>query len=415
MTEIAVVPFPLARDFRPAGEGRYILEVPKLAIVLDLDRLRRERGALHGELQVSCGMPGTRSRDGVLYAGNFNASTIRDRKDTAAMLAARSNAPEIDWTDLVEDLCQRVLMAERIGKPAVMLRDLPRPDPAEDLDIDGIRLLYRHPTIVFGDGGDAKSYLALYLAARLAALGLRVLYADWEFAGEDHRDRLERLTGEDMPDVRYVRCERPLVAEVDRLRRIVREDGIQYLIADSVAFAADGPPEAAEVAGAYFRALRQLGIGSLNVAHTTKSEGGDQKPFGSTFWHNGSRATWYVKRSAGEPGDSHLSIALYNRKANLGPRLPAVGYRISFGDDRTSFARSDVADLGNDLAARLPLAQRIAAVVRSGAMTIVDIAQELEADPETVGRVARRYEGKRFARVAGPDGIYRIGLAARAG
>ena len=402
------------RDFRPAGEGRYILEVPKLAVVLDLDRLRRDRGALHGELLVRCGMPGTRSVDGVLFVGNVNASSVRDLKDLAGHLSARSNAPSIDWPDLVGDLFARTLAAERHGKPAVMLREIPRPAPDEDLEVDGIRLLRRHPVVAFGDGGGAKSYLALHLAVRLSGLGLRVLYADWEFAGEDHRDRLERLTGPEMPDVRYVRCDRPMTAEADRLRRIVREEAIDYIVCDSVAFAADGPPEAAEVAGAYFRALRQLGIGSLNIAHTTKGEGGDQKPFGSTFWHNGARSTWYVKRAEGSPGDDGLSIALFNRKANLGPLRPAVGYRITFDAERTTFAPQAVTDMGTDIAGQLPLYVRMAAVLRGGAMTAVEIAQELDAKVDSVMKVARRGDGSRFVRVPGADGVYRIGLAARA-
>ena len=81
----------------------------------------------------------------------------------------------------------------------------------------------------------------------------------------------------------YARCERPLVYEADRLARIVREHDISYAIFDSVAFACDGPPEAAEVAGRYFRAVRQLGIGSLQIAHISKAENGDKKPFGSAL------------------------------------------------------------------------------------------------------------------------------------
>lgn len=410
----AIEPMTLAdREFRPAGDGRYVLEVPRLALLLDLDRLRRDRGSLHGELLVRCGLPGVRASNGVLYAGNVNASAVRDLRDVAGHLSGRASIPGLDWTELLGDLFTRTLDAERQGRPAVSLRDLPRPDGAEDVEVDGLRLLRRHPVILFGDGGAAKSYLALHLAARLSDAGLRVLYADWEFAGEDHRDRLERLCGGDMPDVRYVRCERPMTAEADRLRRIVREDAIDYLVADSVAFAADGPPEAAEVAGAYFRALRSIGVGSLNIAHTTKAEGGDLKPFGSTFWHNGARSTWYVKRAAGEDGSPRISIALFNRKANLGPIAPAVGFDVEFGDDRTTFTRSDVASMGPDVAGQLPLSVRMAAALRGGAMTIVELASEIDAKVDSVAKVARRQDGRRFVRVPGPDGVYRIGLAAR--
>ena len=89
-----------------------------------------------------------------------------------------------------------------------------------------------------------------------------------------------------MPSIRYVRCERPLVHEVDRLRRIILDEEITFGVFDSVGFACDGPPEAAESALKYFQAVRQLRIGGLHLAHVSKADTGDQRPFGSAFWHN---------------------------------------------------------------------------------------------------------------------------------
>src|SRR6185369_10696077 len=110
-----------------------------------------------------------------------------------------------------------------------------------------------------------------------------------------------------------------LVYEVDRLTRIVRDRHIDYAVFDSVAFASDGPPEAAEVAGRYFRAVRQIGCGSLHIAHISKAENGDQKPFGSAFWHNGARSTWFAKRANEETsGTEPLNLGLFHRKSNLG-------------------------------------------------------------------------------------------------
>ena len=86
-----------------------------------------------------------------------------------------------------------------------------------------------------------------------------------------------------MPRLFYARCERALVYEVNRLRRIVKEKKIDYAIFDSVAFACAGPPESAEIAGQYFRAVRQVGVGSLHVAHISRGEGDDQKPLEALF------------------------------------------------------------------------------------------------------------------------------------
>lgn len=379
------------RRWRAYGD-RYVLEIPDAAIELSVDRLRRKFDELHGELTVRCDLRGARAFGGVLSTADFNMSSIRALRERAQYLAERAAAPEIDWTGVLEEFVQRVVTAERKGQPAVLLRDISRPAPDDVIDVDGVPLIDRHPMILFGDGGSAKSYLALYLAGRMAQMGLRVGLFDWELAGEDHRDRYERLFGADMPrTVWYVRCSRPLTHEADRLRRIVQDEEIAYAVFDSIAFACDGPPEAAEVAGRYFQAVRSIGVGSLHVAHVSKSgDSADQKPFGSTFWHNGARATWNVKLAESLPGSNSITIGLYNRKTNLGAIRPAVGYGITFDADRTVFARVNVADV-SDLAGHLSVRQRMAHTLRRGAMNPDVLADEIGADVETVRRTARRY------------------------
>lgn len=379
-------------QFEALGEDRYRLVVPACSTILDVDRLRRERNQLICELCVRCDLPGSLTVDGVLSVAEMNLSSLRARVERARYLDARARTNgRIDWTGVMEELAQRVLTAERRGTPSVDLRSLPRPDPDDMLDVDGLVLPRRHPSIVFGDGGAAKSYMELYFLGRLAAEGLRVALFDWELAGEDHRDRLERLFGSDMPTIHYARCDRPLVAEVDRLRRIVHEKKIEFAGFDSVAFACDGPPEAAEVAGRYFRATRQIGeIGSLHIAHISKAEGSDQKPFGSAFWHNGARSTWFAKLAETTPDGRTIQLGLYNRKANLGPLRAAVGFEVAFGDGETRFERVDLADVP-DLAAKLSVRQRMAWALRQGAMTPEALASDIGAKVDTVTRNARRY------------------------
>jgi hypothetical protein len=213
-----------------------------------------------------------------------------------------------------------------------------------------------------------------------------------------------------MPDLWYVRCERPMAVEADRLRRIVAEERIDYLVADSVAFACDGPPEAAEVAAAYFRGLRRIGVGSLNIAHV-RQENGDHKPFGSTFWHNGARSTWFAKRSTETAATDRIEVGLFNRKANTGPIARPTGWRIEFGDERTTFVPINVANVV-DLADRLSVRQRMVHVLRSGSMTMAAIAAELDVSVDTIVKTTKRGEGKVFVRAPGPDGVYRVGLLA---
>lgn len=385
-----------AHRFEALGEGRYQLTDPSAGVTLELDFLRREGHQLKGELLVRCELPGALTFDGILSVGDFNVSSSRVREGHAKYLQARSKAKDVDWTGLLEEFCQRVLAAERNGSPAVLLADLPRPNPDEALDVMGLRLLDRHPAILFGDGGTAKSYLGLWFAGLLSERGRRVAMFDWELSGEDHRDRLERLFGADgMPDIHYARCARPLVHEAERLRRIVRENAIDFAVFDSIAPACDGPPEAAEIASRYFQALRQLGeLGSLHVAHVTKSgDNADRRPFGSAFWHNLARGTWNARLAEASPDDAALHVALHNRKANLGPLRPSVGFELAFTDNSTTIRRVDLGDVP-DLAAGLSVRQRMALALRRGAMSPEALADEVEAKVETINRTARRYKNQ---------------------
>ncbi len=389
-------PDAVAHAFHQLEEGAYELRVEEAGVpflTLTIDRLRRESGALTGEFAVRCDLPGALTFDGTLSAADLNLSSQRARTERATYLCQRARTNEIDWRGLVDEFALRVLTAERKGQPAIDLRTLPRPEPDDMLEVDGLALPRRHPSILFGDGGAAKSYLLLYYLGTLARRGIRVGLFDWELAGEDHRDRLERLFGASMPAIPYVRCERPLVYEADRLRRICRDYSIDFAGFDSVAFASDGPPEAAEVAGRYFRAVRQIGVGSLHVAHVSKAEGADQKPFGSTFWSNSARSTWFCKLADTMPDSRRVSIGLFNRKSNLGALRPPVGFSISFEADRTRFTPASVADTP-DLAAKLTVRQRIAAALRRGAMTAEALTNDVDADAETVKRTLRRYRSQ---------------------
>jgi hypothetical protein len=387
----------LKRKFESRGDDRYVLNVEELGIEIEVDRLRRDRNELIGELAVRCGLAGALivEQSGTLSVADLNLSSARARTERARLLSVRAKTgAAVDWNGLMEDFCQRVFEAERTGLSAVDLREIPAPSVDNDtFNVLGLAVPKRHPAILFGDGGTAKSYFALYFAGCLAEDGLSVALFDWELAGDDHRDRLERLFPDGMPRILYARCERPLVHEVDRLRRIVRDNGIIYSVFDSAAFACDGPPEAAEVAGRYFRAVRQIGGGSLHVAHVSRSENADQKPFGSVFWHNGARSTWNVKTAESSNGTDVLTVGMFNRKANLSRLCPPIGVNLTFAPGRTSLRRTDLA-ASPDLSSNLSVRERMAHLLKLGALTPAQIADELDANVDTVTRTARRYKDR---------------------
>ena len=332
------------RLFSPNGDGRYSLLIPQFGITIEVDRLRRERHELWGELQVTCDMEGANTVEGgSLSLADFNMSSAQSRTSRAKLVAGRSKARDLDWEGMLEEFCQRVIKAERQGAPAVHLRDLPEPDMTrQSFGVYGLTIPQRHPSILFGDGGSAKSYLALGIAGHLAE-DTRVAYFDWELDANDHRYRLGKLFV-DMPDLLYVKCDKPLVHDIDRMKRIVEDEGIDYAVFDSIVFACNGPAENSDIAAAYLQAVRRLNIGSMHVAHISKAEGGDQKPFGSAFWHNGARATWNVKREDIEGDPTSAYLLTYPRKANLTGLGRTGCLKITFGTDRVTVTQDAVAN-----------------------------------------------------------------------
>jgi len=409
------------RTFSQLGDGSYQLTVLELGLQLTVDRLRRDRHELVGELAVACDLPGAHTIDGFISVADFNLSSAHARQTRAKLLAERSEAADVDWLSLVEELCVRSIAADRQGAPSRPLHAYARAPQATDalLDVDGWPWLRDHAMITFADGGGLKSYLALYGAGVLSQRGLQVGFCDWELTGCDHRDRLGRLFPDALPLIHYFHCDKPLTDEVDRLTRDVRRLGLDYLVFDSAGFGTAGPPEAAEHALAYFRALRQIGVGSHLLAHVNRSETGDQKPFGSSYWHNCARATWFAKLSAARDDAGRLTVGLFNRKSNLTRLYAAVGFQFAFTEDRTIVERVNLADV-DDLAGQLPTWQRVANFIKAGGgypQTIAVIADTLEVKPNTVRKAVSLHSGKGrsvFTTVPGIDGgEVRIALAER--
>lgn len=389
----------------------YTLDMPGLGISFEVNRLRRERHELIGELTVRCNLPGARLVNGSLSVGDFNFSSVQARSTRAKLLAQRAKTDEaIDWVGLVEEFTQYVINCEREGDPATDIWSIPAVEKTDDFAVHGIALPRRHPAILFGDGGSAKSYTALYLAGRLALQGVAVALFDWELTGAEHRERLELMFGNDRPAITYCRCEGPLVSEVDRIERIVRERKIAYAIYDSISFAVSGPPEAAETAGAYFRCVRRMDIGSLHIAHINKGEDSDRKPFGSAFWFNGARSVWYVK--AAESSQGRLELGFFHRKSNLGALRQPVALTLHFTPDRTIYEVASISDT-QELAEKLTVRQKMNELLGLGALTITEIAERLDEKVDTVRKVVRR--GNQFVVIQGGTGEQdRIGLRAKA-
>lgn len=414
-----------------SDRGRYESAYEGATLIVDRVRSTRD-GQLGGEVTVHVTEPIERQ----IHSTWATLTTTDGRSKLAKHLHSRADEISADdWQAIVEDACVRVRDSHRIGEPAIHIEnapDLVEGDAQLRDSTTGDAILPRNElTIAFGDGDTGKSMVALLFAAVIhagrndlagidAAEPTRVAFADWETSAATQKARLRRMFGEGYPkDLVYI----PggglsLPDSVDRFRRIIREERIGYLIVDSIAYSAGGPPEEASIAAAYLNSLQQLGLGTslgvLAIAHVTKADtrAATEKPFGSAFWSNSARMTWFMRRNEGH-GDRY-TVGMFCKKHNLGRRSRSIGLTLDYANGGLIFTRSDVTE-DAELAGTERLSVRIHRLLLTEAqpLTYAAIGEALDVDAKVAAETCRRGIGTMFAKVPGDGREVRIGLMAK--
>jgi len=203
-----------------------------------------------------------------------------------------------------------------------------------------------YPTILYGDGGVGKSYLALGIATCVATgqpfVGLAVrssgvLFLDWELDPAEFQRRgfaVARGLGLPCPpaNLYYAPMARPFSTLVDRVHTFVNQHDIGLVILDSLGMACAGDPELARDVIGFFTLLRHLGITVLAIDHQAKLLDGQcyasKSPFGSVFKSNLSRSLIQVERLSGH--DGWLSLRLHHKKLTFGALSHTLGVTLQF-------------------------------------------------------------------------------------
>lgn len=393
----------------------FVANSPRHGVYLEFSRVRQSHDGLHGDLTVE--MAG----QGHLYYGRFNASSLQTRKSTADYLRSRC-AADIDWRELLEQLCIRIVALDQEASPAVELGNLPR-RPEQPMLLAPL-MPARRPTILFGEGGGGKSLLAAACAVSVAS-GVPlvdswhvggpkpVLVLDWEADVEEWNDRIADLCeGHDIrpPRIIYRGCSGSLVDQVEEVSRNIAQHGAQLLVVDSVGMASPSTREggdANEGALRLFGALRILGVTTLLVDHVTKqgadAERGAVRPYGSIFKVNLARSVWEL-RAAEPDSDGTRHVALYHRKTNAGPLQSALGISIEHGQGAIRLHAEAVAH--GALERGMALHERIANLLEAeGPMASQVIAEEMGEKDNKIRSILSR--GKAMGRFAQfPDGAW---------
>lgn len=349
----------------------YIASFPLEGVRVAVESLRNSRDGLTADLTVETG-PVSGDGDWVtLTSGRLAMSSISGREQWERRLARRDGDPK-RWGRVLDGLCAAVLRAERrLDAPAIYLRDAQDP-PATQMAIAPL-VLANLTTLWFGPDGALKSY-ALLAAALAMHTGLpllgakpsrtqRVGFVNFEPFGEgEHKRRMRRLLCVDddfpdgeLPDLVYVDSYgSTLTDQVERLQRVVRDHQLEFIVLDSIGFAADGPLNEDETARRFWQCVGQIGRPMLADGHTPKA--GDEL-FGSRFWRAGSRLAWHVTKYDGSaPNTAILRFAC--QKVSVDASLAPVALAFDFSDDETKISTTSAHRADGD-----QLHQRLAAIL----------------------------------------------------
>ncbi len=340
-------------------------------IQCEVSRIRSTRGA------TGCQLVFTNSGQHMLRT-KFNLESSRVRSELAKDLSGRLK--DVDWKQLLEDLANRTLEEFEKGEPIINVTSNDEVEALQYL-INPIAPLGK-PTFIFGDPGAGKSQMSVIITILTSLpwhdnplrLGVpdkptKGLILDWEGDADDARRQLRSFTeGMELGwnELYYRRCSLPLADDVDSIRTHIEDIRADYIIIDSASMAAGGDLNHMDVATNYLRALRQLNLTSISLAHTNKNrESKDKTILGSVLFEAGARSVWEIR---GQEDDDCFDIALFHRKSNLTKKSQPLGYRISYLPNGNTIEWHDSKSVP-EFVERMNNSQRILISLKDGAKT----------------------------------------------
>jgi hypothetical protein len=296
----------------------------------------------------------------------------------------------------------------RDTKPQVVrLAEVERPGPRRYLCQDLVLAAY--VTLLHGDGGVAKSLLALALAVAVAGdsrewLGRRVengrvLYLDFELDAEEQARRVHQLcdgSGLEMPpkDLLYMSAVGHTTGEAfEAARKACMEHAVELLIVDSYGVALHGDAEhARDVIGfhqEYLEPLRALGIAVFVIDHQSRLQAGQsyqhKGAFGSVYKGNLARSV--IQIEATERAEGTLTVRLRQKKHNFGPLAEPFNVKLTFSEETVTLENIvlKAAELAEE--ATLTAPERVKLALEDGPAYPWEIAETTGVQLKTVKNV----------------------------
>jgi hypothetical protein len=287
---------------------------------------------------------------------------------------------------------------------AVRFSEMEVPGPRRYLLKDLVLAAY--VTLLYGDGGVAKSLLALALAVAVSGgskkwLGRKVencpvLYVDFELDSEEQARRVHQLChgqGLDTPPDNLLYMSALGYTAKDSFAAALEaceKHGVGLMVVDSLGPALQGDAEAArDVIGFFQRSIepfRVEGIAVLIVDHQSRLQQGQEYQnkgaFGSVFKTNLARSV--IQAQATERGEGTLTVRLRQKKFNFGPLAEPFGVKLSFEEEAVGLkaVELDASELAEE--ATLNATDRVKLALEGGAAYPWEIAEHTGLALKTV-------------------------------
>jgi len=397
-------------DFQEIA-GQLIYTWRKSGVCIKVDEMMREKDGIKCELEIEAIAPGRQTLDHGPV--NFNLSSTQTRTQLVKYLGGCM--PELAWGTMMDAVCRLAIAHFKVGPSLLNLAHYEGFPPNWLL---WPLILEDEINILFGDGGNGKSLIAMAAAVSLQTQNsllsgmipngnTKTMYLDWEASPNAHANRLKKLMHPvPMLDMAYLRCSAPLHEIARQVKRHLTESGCSMVIIDSIAAACGGEPERADVALRLCNAVRALDTTALLIGHQTKGNDDTGKPFGSVFWNNEARSTMEIKRQQ-DAGQDTMNLGLYHRKINDGRLEKPLGISVSFGDDTIKFNSQSIVDVP-ELASRLPTKDVVYQFLMSnGPSSVEEIVAATDRKVNTVHKVFNDHQDM-FSQVDNPNGNQKL-------
>src|SRR5215217_6011388 len=322
-------------------------------------------------------------------AADHPAVLVDDEKERETLLNDLLSAPR--WVSQVSPSPNKGVTPVTPLRFAEMDPPGPREYVVEDL------VPKDHTTSLFGDGGAAKSILALSAATAVAGgatkwLGREVyncpvLYADFELDADEQRRRAYQVARGiclDKPphDLLYVSgLGRPAGEVLKGCLNVCIAEGVGLLIIDSLGIALQGDAEAARDVirfhHDYLDPFRTAGVTLLVIDHQGKIQAGERyqnkRSFGSVYKENLARSVIQVE--PGDRGEGLLTVKLRQTKHNFGSKAEPFGARLTFTEERITVDAHtlDAIDLAEEVV--LNAGDRVMLALKGGPAYPSDISE----------------------------------------